>query len=111
MPGKEGVYVPNAGGRALLITVLKSGILLNAAEKHLAAAELQQFTVLLLMEGHDPPPGVDPNPPQILCFRLLHKAKAPFIQLLLLRRLNGLFCFTFFENFFKIFQEFFSASS
>jgi hypothetical protein len=73
---KEPVFRKKTGSFGLLIPVLQSGVLVHTAEKQFAAAELQQLTAFLFMEGHDSAVGIDPDTPQGFIGRLfLHKER------------------------------------
>ena len=49
----------------LLVTVLLSGITVDAALKQFVAVKLQQLAARGLVKGNHPPPGIHPNPPHL----------------------------------------------
>ena len=91
-----------------LVSVLQAGVLIDAAKEHFPAVELQEFAVLLLMEGDDAFLIVDPDAPQGLFRRLLylfHRKRLLSNSLYKIRRFRKGICFSFSKIFSKNFQQ------
>ena len=62
----------------LLIPILQTGVLVNAVQKHLPAAEFQQVKSFLLMKGYNALAGVDPDTEQVFMNSVIFHKEAPF---------------------------------